>query len=185
MLANVNTPQSGQWSNTWDALLADQLNAEISVIAYQGQGYCVPGAGGVPDFIHSYALIRKGERRVFSKPDYVFVLHGQNGHDPASKQKWQTTTADQVVKMMKNIRSAYPEAKMLFFGTPFSDAGEDPIQQAFDSHWNEDLDLHSFNLGQLGQRLTKQNSFDGVHPNSLGHQKLEEWIWKQISVFFR
>jgi lysophospholipase L1-like esterase len=169
---NLDVVENKQWSETWDARLAQRLDAEISVIAYQAQGYEQGGGGDVPNFKHSYAYVRDGVKRKFSNPDYVFVLHGANGD----------TSQDDVSTMMTKLRVAYPKAK-IFFGVPFGQRSQWAIEEGFIDCWQKDANLHFFDLGEQGARVADADSFDTIHPNPTGHTKLAELVYRQIYRF--
>jgi hypothetical protein len=161
MLANANTAANEEWSSTWDALIAEKLGAEVSVVAYQAQGYEARGQGGVPSLLDSYSWIRKGFARAFSQPDYVFVLEGQN----------TPTTERDVIEMMTNIRRAYPKAKV-FWGVPFSGVSRKEITDANKADGNSDSNRILFDLEAMGAKLVNDHSFDCIHPDVVGHALL-------------
>jgi hypothetical protein len=158
-LGAANTVANKQWSTSWDADLAAYLDAEISVIAFQAQGYEQNGQGNTPPFPNAYSFIRSGVARVFSNPSKVFILHGTNG---------STTQAD-VSGMMVNLRAAYPSAK-LYFGVPFGGYARVVTTNAYSAQ--SDADVYLFDLGANGQNIVTGNSTDGVHPNVSGHALL-------------
>jgi lysophospholipase L1-like esterase len=170
MIGKSATVATKQWSTTWDADLAKLLDAEVSVIAYQGQGYHNVGAGQVPNFPQSYAWLRGGGyARKFSDPDYVFVLQGTNGG----------ATVHEIEFMMQKIREAYPFTK-IFFGVDFDSTLQEQNHLALAHRQAIDARLAIFDLGDAGADTLMHHSFDLIHPNVLGHAQIAQLIFEQI-----
>jgi hypothetical protein len=158
-LGDENIVADKQWSTTWDADLAASLNAEVSAIAFQGQGYEVGGQGNVPAFLSSYQFIMNGVSRTFSSPNYVFINEGSNG----------TTTQSDVATMMVNLRAAYPKAT-IYQIVPFGGYANTVIPAAFAAQ--SDPNLFLLNLGTQGVNVVNANSTDGEHPTPTGDADL-------------
>lgn len=154
-LGNQNFVMYKQWNTTWESVLADGLNAEVNVMAWQGQGYELGGQGNVPTFPETYNLLRDGIARTFSNPDYVFINQGTNG----------TTTQSDVANMMVKMRAAYPASK-IYFIVPFGGFARDVITAAFNAQ--TDAKIFLLDLGATGESTISTNSTDGYHPTPQG-----------------
>lgn len=158
-LSNSDFVSTAQWSTTWDAVLAESLDAEVSAIGYQGQGYEVTGQGQVPGYLTAYNLLRSGVGRTFTSPDYVFIHHGSNG----------TVTQSDVATMLGRMRSSYPNAA-IYLDVPFGGYNRAVITGAFHAQSNAKTFL--IDLGANGESTVASNSTDGAHPTPAGHAKL-------------
>lgn len=159
-LASDDFVYNAQWSTTWDSLLSSSLNAEISVIGFQGQGYEQEGQGQVPGFLTAYNQIRAGVPRTFSSPNYVFIHHGSNG----------IVTQSDVATMLGRIQASYPNAAV-YLDVPFGGYNRDAIRNAFAAQSNPNSFL--IDLGGQGETVVGANSTDGAHPNPTGDALLE------------
>lgn len=162
-LSNENFVANAQWSTTWEAVLGDKLNAEVSAIAYQGQGYEQTGQGKVPGFISAWNFVRSGMARTFSSPDYVFIHHGSNG----------TTTQSDVTTMLSRLRSVYPNAA-IYQDVPFGGYARAAITAGFQAQ--SDPKVYFIDLGTQGQNVVTANSTDGEHPTPTGDALLAQMM---------
>jgi lysophospholipase L1-like esterase len=172
---NNNTVLTKEWSETWDSRLAFQVDAEVSVIAYQGQGFAAQAPGKVPNLLESYEYVRQDVPRVFSNPDSVFILEGTN--DGMMRADW-------VVDLLTRFRKVYPKAE-IFIGVPFNTNGLYEVQGGFLTVVKTDLHVHLFNLRDGGAKLVKDHSFDNNHPDKTGHAIAADLIYRQLFQFFQ
>jgi lysophospholipase L1-like esterase len=159
-LGNMNFVMYKQWSTTWGALLANDLNAEVSTIAFQGQGFEATGQGNVPAYLDAYASIKNGVPRTYSTPDYVVILHGANG----------TVTQADAALALTRMRAAYPSAE-IYLGVPFGGYNRMVITDAFNAQ--ADPKTYFFDLGGTGESTATANSTDGTHLTPTGYALLE------------
>lgn len=162
-LSNDDFVSTAQWSTTWDSVMSDSLNAEISAIAYQGQGYEQAGQGQVPGYLTAYNLIRSGVSRTFSSPDYVFIHHGSNG----------TVTQSDVATMLTRMRTSYPNAA-IYLDVPFGGYNRAAITAAYQAQSNPKN--YFIDLGSAGETTVATYSTDGAHPTPTGHSLLAQMM---------
>jgi lysophospholipase L1-like esterase len=159
-----NNVENKQWSTTWDSFLAKDLHAEISVVAFQSQGFLHEGQGNVPQFRQAFSCIRRNVPRHFSNPDAVFVNLGTNGDN----NETETLT------VMARLRASYPQAA-IYFVMPFGRTC-DEITAAYRLRKKLDHKLFLIDLGDAGYGTLLMNSSDMIHPNVEGHQELEKML---------
>ena len=174
----VNGNLSWQYAHdahlTWAFSMALGLNAELSLVAFSGQGYTQSGAGRSPQVWSASGLSNESAwnwlsehyKRTFATcPDYILNGHGTNDFfaDPS-------VVAANSVGWMKDMRNACPKSR-IFLTVPFGRYSEAAIVKAFQDYQAESSDPLTY-LIQLGEQgsagLDAESStmaaFDGCHP---------------------
>eukprot|EP01117_Protostelium_nocturnum_P011255 TRINITY_DN4088_c0_g1_i1.p1 TRINITY_DN4088_c0_g1~~TRINITY_DN4088_c0_g1_i1.p1 ORF type:complete len:364 (+),score=99.52 TRINITY_DN4088_c0_g1_i1:126-1217(+) len=179
---------------TWAFALADVIEAEISLVAWGGQGYTVIGSGKVPPLFNSsgvsaFQWLNSEVPRDFSIcPEYIVNGHGTNdglrGIPPAQ-------VAPSVLGWMKAMRNNCKQSK-IFVIVPFGGYEKEAIQQAYKTYMSATNDKR-LKLIQLGanaakglDRVVPSGTFvavDGIHPIAWRSAALAGHIVKGIAPF--
>lgn len=162
--------------------LALALNAELSVVAYGGQGYTRWGAGSSPQLWNSSGLpnesswnyLSVNRKRTFENcPDYIINGHGTN--DFMSDPNMVFTNA---LGWLRDMRKTCPTSR-IFFTVPFGQFMEDTLVKVFQTYQTESSDslTHLIQMGeQASEGLKNQGpsfvAWDGLHP----------WAWKSSQL---
>jgi lysophospholipase L1-like esterase len=168
--------------------VARQLNAEVGIIAFQGQGYTSAhaAAGNVPplwtsasdaqtswnkfDATHS----RLSGGALAPAADFVLVAMGQND-TPATDASLEAIEQG----FMTAVRAAAPAARVLVL-VPFSLAKESAITAGFAAQ--ADANSRLIDLGSAGQSIQSSNSSDGVHPTVAGQGLLSTAVQSALAL---
>lgn len=162
---------------TFAHLLAEAFDIDMGQVGYGGQGFVNGGGGGVPAFNTAYSSYSAGVSRLAGgvlspAPDYVFCEHGANpvgGTDP---------TQAQVAQAITNLRTIAPNA-LIFMFVPVGGFRRAIITAAVNAAVSAgDTKLRLIDAGTTAQvgftgfGNPNRRSFDGIHPNQLGHATL-------------
>lgn len=144
------------------AVLNDMEHGNCS---FAGGGW-TNGVGNYPGLATGYASIFNGVTRVFSPaPDIAIVNMGTNG----------TVVAGTITTFLTNLRAAVGPTCRIHVMIPFGQLQVSAITNGFNTYRTNvpaDLNVVLIDLGSAGSTIVSGNSFDTVHPNTLGQDML-------------
>jgi len=170
---------TGSTIDSYAMVLADEIEAEIGIIAYGGLGWESTSAGGVPRFDQSWDKYKNGVSRLVSSkfspiPDVVFCNHGTNGAVAAiTVQNWLAAVRG-TLNTTTQINIVLPfYANRTNVNANITQGVNDYITASGDSH------VFIYDLGTTGENIVINNSFDAVHPKVAGHLQLGQLLATQ------
>ena len=177
---NINGMLPKQLANdahlTWAFALALALDAELSVVAFGGQGYTKAGAGNSPQLWNSSGLSHESawkwlsvdhDRTFATCPDYILNEHGGNDYDQDQNQVYINSLG-----WLRDMRKVCPQSH-IFFTIPFGQFCEATLVKVYQDYQtgNPDPLTHLIQMGEqvsagLRSRKPTFECADGVHPRA-------------------
>ena len=167
---------------TWAFAVALGLNAELSLVAFSGQGYSKGGAGSSPKLYDASGLSNESawnwlsgnRKRTFTTcPDYIL-----NGHGTNDAHADQTIVYNNSLGWLRDVRKACPKTHV-FISVPFGRFCEDALVKAYNDYQagSSDTLTHLIQMGDQGSpglqgQGASFTSVDGIHP----------WAWKSSQL---
>ena len=192
-----NVLGKGSWDSahdthlTWAFSLALGLNAELSLVAFSGQGYSKGGAGSSPKLWSASGLsnesawgwLSSDRKRTFTTcPDYII-----NGHGTNDKKADQNLVYTSSLGWLKDIRKACPKSQV-FLTVPFGQFCEEALVKAFNDYQAGKADplTHLIQMGAQGSAGLQGKgasfvSVDGIHPYGWKSSQLGALLVSKIS----
>ncbi|MDQ3459175.1 MAG: GDSL-type esterase/lipase family protein [Deinococcota bacterium] len=147
---------------------AADLDAEVSIVAFGGQGYRAGGIGNVPAFsVASSHYLAQSDLSLLPQPDYILIAHGRNDLKESDR-----VIAGEVKATLDRLRSMAPEAALLVM-VPFAGTKRAAITGGFEGYQTSaDAKAYLIDLGSEGEAILASHSHDGTHPDETGHRLL-------------
>jgi lysophospholipase L1-like esterase len=184
--AYINGKLTWQWAHdahlTWAFSLALGLNAELSLVAFSGQGYTKGGAGKSPQLWSSSGLptesswswISSNRKRTFENcPDYII-----NGHGTNDRRNDQNLVFTNSLGWLKDMRKTCPTSR-IFLTVPFGRFCEATLVNVYQTYQASTPDplTHLIQMGEQGSPGLQGGgpslaACDGIHP----------WAWKSSQL---
>lgn len=162
--------------------LAAGLNAELSLIAFGGQGYTTSGAGLCPPLWNSSGLsnesawdwLSANHTRSFKKcPDYIINEHGTNDVESDSNMVFINALG-----WLKDMRKKCPDSQ-IFLTVPFGQFLEETLVKVFRAYQTESSDASAY-LIQMGEQASVGLRNEG--PSFASSDGLHPWAWKSVQL---
>lgn len=192
-IGNTTLLTSNDAHVTWAFALALALDAELSLVAWSGQGYTVGGSGNIPPLWSSkgrandstWKWISSQHPRTFETcPDYIINGHGTNDYVKGSYADLVTNYA---IGWLTDMRKTCPQSR-IFLTVPFGQFFEKAIRFAFLAYRNRSHDKLTalIALGKdasAGLKLQGPSftSVDGVHPYAWRSSQLGSMLAVKIA----
>lgn len=165
VLANATNPPT--YAQVEDAtlgyqqLIASYLNMEYGNCAFAGQSW-TGGVSNVPGLPTSYTSLYSGQSRTFSPaPTIVTVNMGTNG----------SVTAGTVTSFMTSLRASVGPGGQINMFIPFGQQNASAITTGYNNYVSgapTDARVNLIDLSTTGSGIVSANSYDTVHPNTMG-----------------
>lgn len=158
----------------WQALCMDQLNVEYGNVSFCGQGY-ETGIQGMGAVTGTYNLFFTGHSRTLTPaPNVAMIQFGTNGglSDPAI-----------LTTFLGNIRTYVGAACRIYLLIPFNQNAVSNITTGYNDYVtaNPSDIITKIDLGSGGAAIVTANSYDTVHPNTMGYYLLAQAVYPLLA----
>jgi lysophospholipase L1-like esterase len=180
-------------ARTWSIQVGERLDAEVGIVAFTAQGFATPGPAPsqVPAFhtasVQTWQQLFSSQERNYTGIDAILVSHGTN--DEAISD---ADLEGHVQGFLRDFRNANA-GTTIYLLAPFGGARRAQITNAFHAYQAAklDADCHLIDITDMDATLTEDlngdatystYSYDGLHPNQAGHDRIAVLVSNAIDA---